>query len=43
MSTIIKYRQPNLYISTINSKIPEIKRKMSGNITFINQLKLMIL
>jgi hypothetical protein len=36
-STSVKYVQPNLYISTINSKIAEITRKMGGNITFVDQ------
>jgi hypothetical protein len=40
MSTsTIKYVQPNLYISTINSKMAEIIRKMSGNITFVDKQK----
>jgi hypothetical protein len=41
MSTsTIKYVQPNFYISTINTKMAEITRKMSGNITFIDKQKI---
>jgi archaellum component FlaC len=39
MSNTIKYAQPNSYISTINTKMAEISRKMSGNITFVDQNK----
>jgi hypothetical protein len=41
MSTgTIKYVQPNSYISTINTKMAEISRKMSGNITSVDQNKI---
>jgi hypothetical protein len=40
MSNTIKYVQPNSYISTINTKMVEISRKMSGNITFVDQNKI---
>jgi hypothetical protein len=41
MSTpTVKYVQPNLYISTINIKMAEITRKMSGNITFVDKQKI---
>jgi hypothetical protein len=40
MSNTIKYVQPNSYISTINTKMAEISRKMSRNITFVDQNKI---
>jgi hypothetical protein len=40
MSNTIKYVQTNSYISIINTKIAEISRKMSNNITFVDQDKI---
>jgi hypothetical protein len=40
MSNTIKNAQPNSYIFTINTKMAEISRKMSCNITFVDQVKI---